>query len=124
MTAWDRDPQAQGPVVSGFAGGGFVVDGGVYLGLLLTPERAEGWEAPALAELEPDDLAPLLALRPPPEFLLIGTGATMGFPPRSVVRALEEKGIGLEAMDSRAAARTWGMLRGEQRWIGAALMPL
>jgi uncharacterized protein len=27
-------------------------------------------------------------------------------------------------MDSRAAARTWGMLRGEERWIAAALMPI
>jgi uncharacterized protein len=27
-------------------------------------------------------------------------------------------------MDSRAAARTWGLLRGEERWIAAALMPL
>ena len=48
----------------------------------------------------------------------------MAFPPRSLVDALEARGIGLEAMDSRAAARTWGMLRGEGRRIAAALMPL
>jgi uncharacterized protein len=27
-------------------------------------------------------------------------------------------------MDRRAAARTWGVLRAEERWIAAALMPL
>jgi len=27
-------------------------------------------------------------------------------------------------MDSRAAARAWGVLRAEERWIVAALMPL
>jgi uncharacterized protein len=27
-------------------------------------------------------------------------------------------------MDSRSAARTWGVLRAEERWIVAALLPL
>jgi uncharacterized protein len=40
------------------------------------------------------------------------------------VAALEEIDIGVEAMDSRAAARTWSLLRGEQRWIVAAILPI
>jgi uncharacterized protein len=40
------------------------------------------------------------------------------------VKALDERGFAIEAMDSRAAARTWGVLRAEGRWIVAALMPL
>ena len=121
---FDRDPAASGPVVQGFAGGGFSVDGGVYRGLLLTPTRAEEWDPPALAALDEEALAPLLALDPAPEFLILGTGPDMAFPPRPLVKALEARGIGVEAMDSRAAARTWGMLRGEERWIAAAIMPL
>ena len=121
---FDRDPRASGPVVQGFAGGGFSVDGGLYRGLLMTPKRADGWEPPALADLTLADLAPLLALDPPPEFILLGTGAAMAFAPRALVAELEARGIGIEAMDSRAAARTWGMLRGEERWIAAAIMPL
>jgi uncharacterized protein len=58
------------------------------------------------------------------EFILLGTGPSLVFPPRALVRALEERGVGVEAMDSRAAARTWGVLRAEERWIAAALMPL
>ena len=111
-------------MVQGFAGGGFSVDGIVYDGLLLTPERAETWEPPALALLAPDDVAAALAIEPPPEFMILGTGPFMAFPPRAFVAALEARGIGVEAMDSRAAARTWGLLRGEGRWIAAALMPL
>ena len=110
--------------MQGFTQQGFSVDGGIYQGLFLTPRRADEWRAPALPGLTLSDLEPLLALEPEPEFLLLGTGAAMAFPPRTLVRALEERGIGLEAMDSRAAARTWGMLRSEQRWIAAALMPL
>jgi uncharacterized protein len=121
---FDRDPAATGPVVRGFTGGGFAVDGGVYRALFLTPESAREWNPPALADLKIDHLGELLAMSPAPEFLLLGTGASMGFAPRALVRALEERGIGIEAMDSRAAARTWGMLRAEERWIAAAIMPL
>ncbi len=124
MARFDRDPAAEGPVVTGFSGGGFVVEEGVYRALLLTPVSAGEWSPPALAELAPADLEPLLALDPPPEFLLLGTGARLTHPPRALRESLEERGIGLEVMDSRAAARTWGLLRGEERWIAAALMPL
>jgi uncharacterized protein len=120
-----EDPPAAGPVVTAFAaGGGFSVQGQVFEGLFLTPERAFAWQPPSPSALEIGDLAPVLALDPPPEFVLLGTGSGLHFPPRALARALEEKGIGLEVMDSRAAARTWGLLRGEERWIVAALMPL
>jgi len=124
MTAprFDRAPAAAGPLVRGFSGRGFSVDGAVYDGVLLTPEKAVAWDAPALAALEAAHVEAALALAP--EFLLLGTGAAMAFPPRAFVAALEARGIGVEAMDSRAAARTWGLLRGEGRWIAAALMPL
>jgi uncharacterized protein len=121
---FERDPAATGPVVRGFAEGGFAVDGGIYRALLLTPEFAREWTPPAIEALTLDHLSELLALKPQPEFLILGTGAAMAFPPRALIRDLEGRGIGVEAMDSRAAARTWGMLRGEERWIAAALMPL
>lgn len=117
-------PEAAGPRVQGFAGRGFLVDGETYEGLLLTPERAAPWHPPALADLDPAHVEALLALAPAPEFLLLGTGAAQAFPPRAFIAALDARGIGVEAMDSRAAARTWGLLRGEGRWIAAALMPL
>ena len=124
MPRFDRDPAASGPLVQGFAAGGFSIDGALYRGALLTPAAAFEWAPPPLAELDPDDLAPALALEPPPEFLLLGTGASFAFAPPALRRALEQRGIGIEAMDSRAAARTWGVLRAEQRWIAAALMPV
>ena len=95
-----------------------------HASLLLTPERAIGWTAPALGDLAIGHLSELLVLNPAPEFLLLGTGPSLRRPPPALVRALEERGLGVEAMDSRAAARTWGVLRAEGRWIVAALMPL
>lgn len=116
--------EGEGPVIRAIGASGFTVGAESYAAVLLTPERAEAWDAPALDELKAEALAPLLALDPPPEFILIGTGAAMAFPPRPLVAALEERGIGVEAMDSRAAARAWALLRAEGRWIAAALMPL
>jgi uncharacterized protein len=126
MTAprFEPAPPPAGPRVQGFTGRGFRIGGQAYEGVLLTPDRALAWRAPALAALAMADVAPALAIDPPPEFLLFGAGPVMAFPPRAFVAALEARGIGVEAMDSRAAARTWGLLRGEGRWIAAALMPL
>ena len=126
MTAprFEASPPAPGPRIQGFSGRRFVVDGKAYDSLLLTPEAVSGWSPPALAALEAAHLEPLLALDPPPEFLLLGTGATTAFPPAALAEALAARGIGIEAMDSRAAARTWGLLRAEGRRIAAALLPL
>ncbi|HEX8580223.1 MAG TPA: MTH938/NDUFAF3 family protein [Allosphingosinicella sp.] len=113
-----------GPLVQGFSNGGFSVSGVVYRGLFLTPEEASEWTPPAsVAELTLEHVESLLSLSPSPEFLLLGTGARIAFPPRAFIRAVEARGLGVEVMDSRAAARTWGLLRGEERWIVAALMP-
>ncbi len=120
----ERTPAAPGPLLQGFAGRGFRVDGVSHAAVLLTPETASTWAPPALDALAEADVTPLLALNPLPEFILLGTGPSLRFPPRAFVAALEAKGIGVEAMDSRAAARTWALLRGEGRWIAAALMPL
>lgn len=119
--------QPAGPVVNGLSRSGFKVDDaqgvtGVYPALLLTPVRADAWEPPAIDALDLTALAPILT--PAPEFVLIGTGAELRLPPRALVRALEALGIGVEAMDSRAAARAWGVLRSEDRQIAAALYPL
>jgi uncharacterized protein len=124
MARLERDPAAEGPVVSGFAEDGFVVDERVYRALQLTPLVALEWSPPPLTGLSLADLEPLLALDPAPEFLLLGTGPRLIHPPRMLREALEGRGIGLEVMDSRAAARLWGLLRGEDRWIAAALLPL
>jgi uncharacterized protein len=115
---------AAGPLVSGFSAEGFRVDEGVYRALLLTPERAEGWTPPALSQLDAAALAPLLQLSPAPEFILLGTGARLVQPAPALARALGAQRIGLEVMDSRAAARAWGVLRAEDRWIAAALYPI
>ena len=117
------DAQSGGPIVRGFVGSGFRIDEEhVVRALLMTHEEAAEWTPPPLADL--GEAALQMLIDASPEFILIGTGATLVRPPVALVTALEDRGIGVEAMDSRAAARAWGVLRGEGRVIGAALYPL
>ena len=122
MAKLDPARGVPGPLVQGFATGGFRIDGEVHAAALLTPLWVKQWTAVDPKALDREALADLLTLTPPPEFILLGTGATLVRPPAALVAAMEADGIGVEAMDSRAAARAWGVLRAEGRWIGAALM--
>lgn len=118
----DRDPAGGGPIVTGFGPSGFRIGDARYRAVLLTVEAAHHWSPPPLDALTPEDLRQLTEARP--EFVLLGTGATLRRPAPALVRALDALDIGLEPMDSRAAARAWGVLRGEGRPVGAALYPL
>lgn len=117
-----REETPGGPLVRGFTAGGFRIGDVVHRAALMTAEWSQRWSPPPLAELDEAALAPLLD--PAPEFVLIGTGPTLARPPRALTVALEARGIGLEAMDSRAAARAWGVLRSEGRIVAAALYPI
>ena len=75
----------------------------------------------AFADRQVRDLPEWLA---PGDLLLIGTGARLRRPARALTEALGALGIGLEPMDSRAAARTYNLLAGEGRRVAAALYPL
>ena len=119
----ERDALSGGPIVRGFVGNGFRLDDeAVHHAVLMTPEAATAWTPPPLDELTEATIQTLIDSVP--EFILFGTGATLVRPPVALVKALEARDIGVEAMDSRAAARAWGVLRGEGRIIGAALYPL
>lgn len=120
----DRTEKTDGPIIAAVGPNGFRIDDGYYPALLISPVRADAWAPPPIGALTAEDIAPLLALDPAPEFLLVGTGASLVRPPPAFVRAVEARGFGIEAMDSRAAARAWAVLRGEGRWIAGALYPL
>lgn len=117
MTELRRTQAAAGPVITGFSGRRIVIDGVAYDGaVILTPEKVTAWDGA--------DFAAAAAIEPAPEFVLLGTGAELERPPADIVAALDERGIGVEAMDTRAAARAWTLLRAEGRWIAAALRAL
>ncbi|PZU10713.1 Mth938-like domain-containing protein [Sphingomonas sp.] len=125
MSKLDKTPAAIGPLVAAMGPAGFrVADRIVPGGLILTPDDARDWPARTIDALTEADFAILLAMDPLPEFVLLGTGASLRRPAPALAAALEARGLHLEPMDSRAAARTWGLLRSEGRAIAAALLPI
>jgi uncharacterized protein len=57
------------------------------------------------------------------QIVLIGTGARQHFLPAALVAPLNRLGIGVETMDTQAAARTYNILMNEGRRVVAALLP-
>jgi uncharacterized protein len=70
--------------------------------------------------LDEGALAPALELEP--EILLVGTGSTRRAALPAVVVELARRGIGIEVMDTVAAARTYNVLVGEGRRVVALLI--
>ena len=54
--------------------------------------------------------------------MLLGTGARQRFPHPRLYRMLIDAGIGVEVMDSAAAARTYNIIAAEGRRVAAALL--
>jgi uncharacterized protein len=78
------------------------------------------WPVNTIEALDWEALGP--ALRLDPEILLLGTGARAVFPASSLFAELAGRGIGLEAMDTAAACRTYNVLVFEDRPVVAALI--
>ena len=89
--------------------------------LVVTPDAVEtGWASAGFAALTESEFAGLLQHRP--ELVLLGTGATQRFPHPRLLRALSDARVGVEAMDTRAACRTFNILIAEDRRVVAALV--
>lgn len=93
--------------------GGLLIRGPV----LVTATGARSWGGY-------NDVAPLLALADEIDVLFIGTGKQIAHLPATLRHDLEAAGIGIEAMDSAAAARTYNVVLSEARRIAAALLPV
>jgi uncharacterized protein len=107
-----------GMPIDGYGAGFFRIDGAVYHGAqLILPNGRQDWGGY-------DNPAPLLAAAGLIDVLLIGTGAEIAHIPAKLRAALEGAGLGVEVMSSPSAARSYNVLLGEGRRIGAALLPV
>jgi uncharacterized protein len=91
--------------------------------IALTPQEIIApWHSVPLADLTEDNFSLLLEYSL--ELVIVGSGAKSEFPPRQLMFAFARRGVGLEVMDTAAAARTFNVLAGEGRQVGALLYPL
>lgn len=57
-----------------------------------------------------------------PELVLLGTGSRQQLPSPMLLASFLQRGVGLEAMDNAAAARTYNLLAFEGRRVAAVLL--
>lgn len=104
--------------IDSYGPGFFRVAGKVIAGpVLITP-----WDAGPWGGL--DDTAAPLALTGKIDVLFVGMGPEIAHVPHAFRQVLEAEGIGVEVMNSPAAARTYNVLLSEGRRIAAALLPV
>ena len=104
--------------VEGYGPGFFRIGGQVIQGAMLVgPEGTQSWGGF-------EDMEPLLAMAGEVDVLFVGTGADVAHLPDALLRPLEDAGIGVEAMASPAACRTYNVLLSEGRRIALALLPV
>jgi uncharacterized protein len=112
-------------MIDGYPPGGFRVAGALYQGpMLIWPEGEVPWSLDRIEDLALAHLDPVRRIDPPVEVLLIGCGPRMTLLPSVLRRQIREAGIGMDAMDTGAACRTYNVLISEGRRAAAALIPV
>jgi uncharacterized protein len=103
--------------------GGFTIAGVRHEGsVLVLPDRTLLWPVRELSAVTMDSLAPITAAAANVDILVLGSGAQFGQPRSDLRQALRSHGIITEAMDTRAACRTFNVLLAEDRRVAAALI--
>ncbi|HRN88321.1 MAG TPA: MTH938/NDUFAF3 family protein [Hyphomicrobium sp.] len=109
--------------IEAYGNGGFRFGGMSHRGSVLSlPSGIWGWGPTCIDEADAAALQPVLDLAADLAFLILGTGSTLARAPREVRAAFEEARLGIEIMDTGAAARTYNVLLAEGRPIAAALI--
>lgn len=104
--------------VDGYGPGFFRVAGDIVEGgVLLLPSGLSDWAGY-------DALGGILDRAREIDVLLVGTGAEIAHLPARMRSRIEAAGIGIEAMATPAACRTYNVLIAEGRRVGAVLLPV
>ena len=102
---------------------GFRINEVEYEGAIIVSTRTviPSWTAGSFKALTEDLLQPVFDLEP--EIVLLGTGCEQLFPEPALMMSFYRRGIGIEAMTTHAACRTFNVLMSERRNAAAAMLP-
>jgi len=113
------------PVIERYGPGMFRVAGQVFDGsILVLSTGAMPWPVRAVADLRPEDFAPVTGQEVRPDILVLGWGSRSVMVAPALRRALRDLGIVIDAMETGAACRTYNILVAEGRRVAAGLIVL
>lgn len=122
MTAVEARYPYQAPI-DAYGNGGFRFADMSHRGsILCLPSGIHAWDARDAGTLVSADFQRVFAEAGAIGFLLLGTGGRQVWPDAALKAAFAEAGVGLEPMDTGAAARTYNILLAEKRPVAAALI--
>jgi len=111
------------PPIDAYGNGGFRFADMSHRGsLLVLPSGVYGWAHAEPSALSIADLQRVLDEARDIQLLLLGTGARFVSPPTDLRLAFAQAQIGLDIMDTGAAAKTYNVLLAENRDVAAALV--
>jgi uncharacterized protein len=109
--------------IDAYGAGGFRFGEMSHRGSLLAlPSGMHAWPVSRAAEIDEASMRPVLLEAEAIRLLLVGTGADLAPLDQALRWRLREAGIGVEAMPTAAAIRTWNVLLAEDRQVAAALV--
>ena len=109
--------------IDGYGNGGFRFAGMSHRGsLLCLPTGMHAWQATTPAEISLENLKPVFDAADQIDVLLVGLGTDIAGFDKSIRQALRERNIIVEAIATGGAVRTYNILLGENRAVGAALI--
>jgi uncharacterized protein len=90
--------------------------------ILALPSGVRAWPVAGPEDISAESLAPVFQEGDSLELLLLGTGLEVVSMPDGLRWRFRDAGIRLDVMQTGAAARTYNILLGENRKVGAALI--
>lgn len=109
--------------IDAYGNGGFRFADMSHRGSILAlPSGVSAWAIATHAELTEAAFAPVFAEAEEFELLLLGTGSNIAPLPEALRWRFRDLKIGLDVMQTGAAARTFNILLGENRRVAAALI--
>jgi uncharacterized protein len=90
--------------------------------LLCLPSGMHAWEAKSAGEISRENLQPVFDAADQIDVLLVGLGSEIAGFDKVLRQALRERRVIVEAVATGGAVRTYNILLGESRAVGAALI--
>jgi uncharacterized protein len=109
--------------IDGYGNGGFRFANMSHRGsLLCLPTGMHKWDVSSADEITLENLQPVFDAADKIDVLLVGLGKDIAGFPKAIRQALRDRNIIVEAVATGGAVRTYNILLGEDRAVGAALI--